>query len=397
VDSVGAGHRTAVNLAGLEVDEVERGDVVARPGTLRPTRLLDAELVLLAGEKPLRDNTRVRVHVASAEVLARVRVPGGGPVKPGLPGLVQLRLERPVAAGRGDRLIIRSYSPAATVGGARVLDALPPPRRRAAEGALAQLAAARSPVEVAVRMITEAQATGIDAPTLAARLTLSPADLPAELWRSEEVVVLGKDPPSFLSRTAMEALSGTTLDLLDRFHKENPLRAAIAREELRRRLFAQSPPAAFEQVLATLAAKGAVRLLPDAVALARHSITLSPGEEEGRAALLEAARAAGLAGLEVPALASRLGKDPRLLDRVARVLLAERVLERVGEGGLVHREHLESLKVEVRRRWPPGSPLDVGGFKELTGLSRKFVIPLLEYLDRERVTRRSGSNRVVLM
>jgi selenocysteine-specific elongation factor len=246
-------------------------------------------------------------------------------------------------------------------------------------------------------MIGEADTAGIDAPTLAARLTVAPADLGAELSRREEVVALGQDPMSFLSRAAMDALSQATLDLLDRFHRENPLKAAMAREELRRRLFMRSPAAAFDRILASLAARGAVRLLPDAVALARHAVTLSPGEEEGRVALLEAALGAGLAGLEVRALASRAGKDPHLLERVSRVLLAEHVLERVGEAALVHRDHLESLKAEVRRRWPPGSRLDVGGFKELTGLSRKFVIPLLEYLDRERVTRRAGNDRLVLM
>ncbi|HKC13729.1 MAG TPA: selenocysteine-specific translation elongation factor, partial [Vicinamibacteria bacterium] len=130
VETAAAGNRTAVNLAGLEVEDLARGDVLARPGTLRPTRMLDAELTLLPGEKALADQSRVRVHVASAEALGRVRLLGGGRVEPGHTALVQLRLERPVAAGRGDRLIIRSYSPAATIGGARVLDSLPPARRR---------------------------------------------------------------------------------------------------------------------------------------------------------------------------------------------------------------------------------------------------------------------------
>jgi len=397
VETAAAGNRTAVNLAGLEVEDLARGDVLTRPGTLRPTRMLDAELTLLPGEKALADQSRVRVHVASAEALGRVRVLGGGRAEPGRTALVQLRLERPVAAGRGDRLIIRSYSPAVTIGGAQVLDSLPPARRRGGVAPLERLAAAGSPSEAAVRMIGEADTAGIDAPTLAARLTVAAGALGAELSGREDVIALGQDPISFLSRAAMETLSRATLDLLDAFHRENPLKAAMAREELRRRLFMRSPAAAFERVLASLAAGGAVRLLPDAVALARHTVTLSPGEEEGRATLLEAALGAGLAGLEVRALASRTGKDPRLLERVSRVLLGEHLLERVGEGGLVHRDHLESLKTEVRKRWPPGSRLDVGGFKELTGLSRKFVIPLLEYLDRERVTRRAGNDRLVLM
>jgi selenocysteine-specific elongation factor len=100
--------------------------------------------------------------------------------------------------------------------------------------------------------------------------------------------------------------------------------------------------------------------------------------------------------VEVPALAERSGRDPRLLERVVRVLLAERILDRVGTGLFVRRDHLDALKREVRARWPAGSRIEVGAFKDLTGLSRKYVIPLLEYLDRERVTRRAGNDRIVL-
>jgi selenocysteine-specific elongation factor len=158
----------------------------------------------------------------------------------------------------------------------------------------------------------------------------------------------------------------------------------------------RAPPGAFERVLDDLARSAQVRLLPDAVAARAHAVTLTPEEQAARGALLEAALAAGLSGLELLPAAAAVKKDPRLLERVSRVLLEEGLLRRVGEGLLLHRDHLETLKAQVRRRWPPGSRLDVAGFKELTGLSRKFVIPLLEYLDRERVTRRSGSERLVL-
>jgi selenocysteine-specific elongation factor len=170
----------------------------------------------------------------------------------------------------------------------------------------------------------------------------------------------------------------------------------MPREELRRRLFARSPAGAFEHVLETLGAAGALRLAPDAVALARHAVRLSPDEQTARSALLAAALAAGLAGVEWSRTPVLSGSDPRLNERVSRVLLDEGLLRRVGEGVLVHREHLDRLREEVRHRWPPGSRLDVTGFKQMTGLSRKFVIPLLEYLDRERVTRRAGTDRVVL-
>jgi selenocysteine-specific elongation factor len=152
----------------------------------------------------------------------------------------------------------------------------------------------------------------------------------------------------------------------------------------------------YERLLADLSGAGKVRLAPDLVALSDHKVQLSAGEEAARGVLVEAAQASGLAGVEIPAVAEQSGSEARLLERVARVLTREGVLGRVGSGLLVHGDHLAALKEQVRQQWPPGSRLDVAAFKEMTGLSRKYVIPLLEYLDRERVTRRSGNDRVTL-
>jgi selenocysteine-specific elongation factor len=134
----------------------------------------------------------------------------------------------------------------------------------------------------------------------------------------------------------------------------------------------------------------------EAVALSGHQVSLGPREQELHAAIEGAARSAGLAGIEAKTLAEGLKVEARSLERLLRVLLDRGTLVRVGEAMLVHREHLDDLKRRVRERWPSGSPLEVPAFKDLTGLTRKHVIPLLEYLDRERVTRRVGAARTVL-
>ncbi len=396
VARVEAGNRAAVNLVGVDVAEVARGDVLARPGTLRPTSIVDAELTLLSGERPLRDQARVRVHVASGEYLARVRIPGGSVVEPGATAFVQLRLERPAVAGRGDRLIVRSYSPAATIGGALVVDPLAPKKRRrdapaaGSRGALGGADAGRA----AVLLVEEAGTTGIDAPRLAARVTVPLETLLATLVKEGSVVVVGREPAWLLSRAAIDSLARSARDVLDRYHVEQPLKAAMPREELRRRVFAAAPVGAFDHVMTNMTRAGEVRISPDGVALARHAVRLTPAEEAARRALVDASRAAGLEGLD---LARRPAGpvDPGVVERVSRVLVAEGTLVRVGEA-LVLGEALDALKAEVRRRWPSGSRLDVGEFKELTRLSRKYVIPLLEYLDREKITRRSGADRVVM-
>ena len=395
VDRVDAGNRTAVNLAGVEVADVARGDVLARPGTLRSSRLLDVEVRVLPGEKPLRDQSRVRVHVASAERLARVRLLGAERAEPGRAVRAQLRLEAPAVAGRGDRLVLRSYSPAATIGGAVVLDPVPPTRRRRDAVTAAAAPAVADAAAAARALVQQAGPAGIDTPSLAARLTVPPADVSALLAPDADLVALGRDPVWYVARAALEGLAEATRVALERFHADNPLKAAMAREELRRRVFGRSPEGTFERVLEALGTAGQARLVGDGVALARHAVRLSPQEEQARSALLEAARAARLQGVELDRVAAAARVTRPVLDRVASVLLAEGELRRVGEG-LVDAHSLDALKTQVRERWPPGSRLDVGAFKELTGLSRKFTIPLLEYLDRERVTRRSGNDRLVL-
>jgi selenocysteine-specific elongation factor len=395
VERAVAGTRTAVNLAG-DVAGLLRGEVLARPGTLRPTSIVDALLSLLAGARPLADGARVRVHAASAEVLARVRLFEGESLEPGSSGLAQLRLESPGVVGRGDRLVLRSYSPADTIGGALVLDPLAPRRRAADRLAVERLREAETTLLAAEAMVAEAGPSGIQAPLLAARLTVPEALLATELLASRQIVRLGQDPAVVVSGEALSRLGVSALEALAAFHRAQPLKAGMPREELRARSFGRATLVAFERVLADLAAAGSVRLSPDTVALARHEVRLSAGEEEARGLILEAAAAAGLAGVETPVLAERVGKDAKLLERVGRVLVAERVLERIGEALLVHRDHLEALQARVRERWSPGSKIEVSAFKDLTGLSRKYVIPLLEYLDRVRVTRRAGTDRVVL-
>jgi selenocysteine-specific elongation factor len=392
VDRVAAGNRAAVNLAGLDVADVARGEVLARPGTLRPSRLLDVEISLLSGEKPLRDLARVRVHVASAELLARVRILAD---EPDGRARAQLRMEAPAVAGRGDRLVLRSYSPAVTIGGAVVLDPVPPARRRRGTSWLAAPPAEAGPGAAARLLVEQAGAAGLDTATLAARLTVPPEEVARLLAADAEVVALGREPVWYAARAALDALGAKARAALARFHADNPLKPSMPREELRRRVFSRVPAGAFEHVLDALGAAGEAQLAGDGVALARHAVRLSPQEELARSALLADARARGLEGADLGRVAEKANVARAVLERVAKVLQAEGELRRVGDA-LVHAGALDVLKAQVRERWPPGSRLDVGSFKDLTGLSRKFTIPLLEYLDRERVTRRAGNDRLVL-
>lgn len=392
---VGAGHRAAANLSGVDVNQLARGELLTRPGTFRASAMLDVELALSPGARPLVDGVRVRVHLASAEALARVRLLGAAELKAGERGCAQLRFEAPVVAGRGDRLVVRSYSPAETLGGARVLNPLPPKRRAADRPRVEAFAALPDDAlgPAAALLVAEAGTAGAALDTLAARLTIAPSALPALLATLPGVTVAEN---AAFSREALDALEAKAIGVLTRFHAENPLRDAMRLEELKRETFGRTGVAAFDGVLAALKARPDVRATLDGLALARHAVQLGPEDAAVRALLIEAGRAAGLEGFELESLPGPTETERRRLDRVARVLVETRDLRRVGETRFNDGARLDALVQEVRGRFAPGSRLDVADFKAMTGLTRKFTIPLLEYLDRERVTRRSGSERYLL-
>ncbi|HWX25244.1 MAG TPA: EF-Tu/IF-2/RF-3 family GTPase, partial [Vicinamibacteria bacterium] len=271
VDRVGAGHRAALNLAGIELGAVRRGDVLVEPKTVRATSMIDAEVSLLNGAKPLRNQARVRLHLGSAEILARVHLLGAASLSGGEKGLAQLRLETPGVAGRGDLFILRAYSPPMTIGGGAVLDPLPPKRRRDRDRLIALRGA--SPSLAAQLFIAGAGQAGIDGSVLAARVTKPLSELLPALVQDPEVVATAGDPPVFLSRATVDGLARLTLDLLRRFHQENPLKAAMTREELRHKLFEHVPPATFDFVLVSLGSQ--LRLAPGTVSLEGHSIRLT--------------------------------------------------------------------------------------------------------------------------
>ena len=388
-----SGQRTAMNLAGVLVEDLSRGDVLLREGTLRSTRLAHVAVQLLDGAS-LKHDARVRVHAASAEVLGRVKfteaeLPRGGAT------VAEIRFESPVVLGRGDRIVLRSYSPVATIGGGRVLDPLPRPRRRAEIAAL-QSAAAEADAEAAARFLAEAGALGLAVDALACRLAVPREDAKQVMERVTAAVPLLGAPDHFIDAAVLEGLEKSALDRVTRHHERDPLAKGLSKEELRRRVFSKSSPEVFETALARLVKAGRVTETTDLVALKAHRVQLSGKEGAARAAIETAMAAAGLEGLSLPNLHVLLRQDQKACENAVRVLVQEKAAERLGQGLLMSREALERFRAEARARIKSGAKLDVAEVKELTGLSRKYVIPLLEWLDRERVTRRVGAERIVL-
>ncbi len=391
-ETVTAGRRAAINLTALKTGQLSRGDVVAHLGTLLPTSMLDVELSLLPDSRPLRNQARVRVHVASGEHLARVRLLEADRLAPGDTRLAQLRLETPTVAGRLDALILRAYSPAVTIGGARVLDPLPPKRTRPER--LRELLGA-STEDVAIRWVDEAVERGIAEPTLSARATVPVHQLRSSLAGHPRLAVLGDSPRHYVSARVIDARSERAVAALRALHESQPLKAGLPREALRDKSFRDAAVGLFEAVLARLIEAGTIRSEGDSLALAGHKVELSETEAAGHEAVLLATRAAGLEGVAEGEAIARFERDATLAKRVVALALDSGRIVRVGDR-LVDREAVGELTAKMLERWPPGSRVDVKAFKELTGLTRKHLIPLLEHLDQTRITQRSGNERIVL-
>jgi selenocysteine-specific elongation factor len=397
-----------VNLGGVEIDEIERGQTAATPGAFEVTRLADATLELLPDAKPLKHGARVRFHQGTAEILGRVALIGpidGRPeLRPGSRAFVRLRLERPAVLTRGDRYIVRAYSPPITIAGGQILDPRPPRIAIRTAAALercqrldfdrAQPGSARvdQDLRAAAVMIEGAGKAGLKLTALVSRAGIEPGAIEALAARAPAVRV----GDVLVTPAVLDRLRSDIVDLLRAHHAAQPLSEGLPREEARERLFAHGHPAVFERALEELTKNGTISGR-DRLALASHRVSLSPDEERARATIERAFRDAGLTPPDPAAVTSQAGVAPAIADRVLKLLQRQKVLVKV-DALLFHDEALKQLKQDVTSLKSAGGDarLDVAGFKERFGVTRKFAIPLLEYLDRERVTRRVGDSRVVL-
>jgi selenocysteine-specific elongation factor len=399
-----AGQRTAVNLGGVETASIERGMVLAPAGRLQPTQIIDARVeVLRSAPRPLRSRQRVRVHVGAAEVLARVSVlEDEGEVAPGAAGLAQLRLEAPVVALPGERFIVRSYSPQQTVAGGEVVDAHATKHRgrerRTARARLASLAGA-PPAERATYFVETSGEKGLRRAELASRTGWRDEVLDGVLREAAGGGAVVEAEGVYVSRGVFDELLRGTLAELEAHHAREPLARGMARETLRERLFARAAPEVFRAVMREGEGRGALVSERDVVRASTHSLDLSPEDAAARDLLEKTYREAAL---EAPALEDALaaaGPSRERARKLLQLLLDAGTLVRVREDLLFHRDALAALTASLRdygARHEPERLIDVAAFKELSGVSRKYAIPLLEYFDRERVTRRAGDRRLIL-
>jgi selenocysteine-specific elongation factor len=387
-----AGQRTALNLAGLSTEDLARGMTLATADTFRSTSRVDALLSLLPSAKPFKDGARVHFHAYTTETIAEARLYGVKQLKPGDEQYVQFRLSEPALLLPGDRFIVRQFSPVATIGGGLVLDASPLARKQ--------------PQYDIATFLTKMMA-GSPEQILAARvarrgiLGLPLDEVPGEMnIRREEATKLAATAglewcnQVLVAPSAYSAANVHVLRAVKIFHDANPLVAGMSREELRDQLNLGAE--VFHSVLEGLVAEKKLEVAGELVHLPGRGVVMKDEEAESKKIIEQAFASAGLKVPSLKEVLASLKVDKIRAQKIVTLLLRDKVLIKISEDLVFHQSALMDLRHKIAALKTTAPKIDVARFKDMTGVSRKYAIPLLEYLDRERVTRRVGDERVIL-
>jgi selenocysteine-specific elongation factor len=396
-----AGQRTAVNLAAIEHEEITRGMVLAPAGLFEATQRVDARITLLGSAPALKNRARVHFHQGTAEAIAEVTLlNGSSELAAGESAFAQLRLDKPLLLLPGDRFILRRFSPVVTIGGGAVLDARAP-RHKRKDAAVAQFLGVleHGKREEILGALVETTPHGMTFGEILARTGWTDADIRAtaeKLAAVKRLRILAGAPSVVASAQGLTDYAAAIRKAVESFHRANPLLPGIPKQELRGRA-GRARVEMFEAALGDLVQAQALVASGDLVREAGREITLSTEETRAKE-LIE--REFESAGLTVPGFASVLAKlpvDAARAQKILQILLREKVLVKISSDLVFHRSTLLKLREMLAKyRKERGARLPIAAFKELTGITRKYAIPLLEHLDREQVTRRAGDERVIL-
>ena len=396
VDEGRAGHRTALKLSDVSWKEVRRGDVVSEPGFLAGSNLLEARFACLARRpRGVTSNMPVRLHSGTAEVVGRLFLLGGREIAPGEDGLVQLRLDRPVETAPGDRFVLRSPSPQVTLGGGRIIG---PSKRKISAGRTRLVKRVRERerglddlVQAVSFVIRASGLTPVSRPELMRELARRPDEIePAvdELVGAGRVQAAGE---RLIASEGLERGRDALRTLLERFHAREPLRKAAGRAWAREQLGVTDP--VLDVLLAGDPAVEVVR--GGRLKLAAFSPAHSDVQRERLERIERIVKEGEFATPRVSELPDLVGAGPDEAEKLVDLLVEDGAIVRLGGGVLLHREAADRAKEEIASWIGDNGPLGPADVKSILGMSRKYSIPLLEWLDETRFTIREGDRRIL--
>jgi len=394
-----SGQRTAINLQGLEKAALERGNVLATPESLFSSYMVDVRLQHLENvPRVLKNRAKVRFHAGTSEIIGTLILLDTDELKPGASGYAQVRLDKQVAVRYGDRFVLRSYSPMHTIGGGQILHPMPKKRRRMVGETLDALAVLErgEPDKMVDLFLKEAGFGGIGERALSILANITPKELRnvlRNLMSRGEVIQFDRETPRFVHQEALMELRQLLLDNLGDFHRKEPLRAGINKEELFGRLPRGADGKLCNELIQRLTRQGEIIQERDLVRLSSHQIALAGKQDEVREQIEAIYQEAGLQPPFFREVAHSLGVPDSEARQILSWMVEQGLLVKVKEDMYFHYRGLDELKQNLLDLFEQQEELTTPQFKELTQTSRKYTIPLLEFLDATRFTIRVGDVR----
>ena len=397
-----AGHRTAINLQGLEREAINRGDMAASVDCLQPSYLLDSHFFYLASnKKTYKNRARVRIHIGTAEIMGRIVLLEVEELEPGVEANVQILLEEKVGCWPGDRYVIRSYSPVYTIGGGMIFNGSPRKRKRFRDEnrQVFQTYRKNIPEELALLHIRESGYNGLPLDRLAVKMGVFGNRLKKIvqlLLSSRKVILIEQEKQRMVAAEVYEKLSQKLSSTLGAYHEENPLKPGLPKEELRALLYRALDQRLFQFLLNDLQKKEKIAQDGPLIRLALHRVSLKDEEKTLRRELEAFYLQADLAPPTIKEVMAKFTSYPaHLLKEVLAIMVRDGFLAKATEELYFHKPALDNLKEKLVDHLVKAGEIDMPAFKDMTGLSRKFSIPLLEYFDKTRVTMRVGDKRIL--
>jgi len=401
VQTAKAGQRTAVNLQGIGKSHINRGDVLIQPHTITPTYMVDVYLEHLPNSpRPLRNRRKQRFHIGTSSTLSTIVLLDREELAPGESGFVQLRFEKPVVAFPQDRFVIRGSSAIQTLGGGVVIDSHPDKHKRLARDVLDGLAILRDGEEdeVLIHHLASSGVRGMALKELRERVNIPPdrlSKLLRGLMVKGEIVAIDGDDGTFLHHLGYEELKKETVSYILEFHGRYPLRPGPSKEEVKSKLPKTVEAKLFQHILKELVDLKEVLVEKDKLRLSTHRVSLRDDQERLKNKVERLFAQAGLQSPSIKELASSLSTDESEVRNVVRLLVEEGVMIKAKEDLYFHAEAVEKLKGELIQFLRAHHEMTTAEFKELTRVSRKYAIPLIEYFDNSKVTIRVGEKRLL--
>ena len=396
-----AGQRTAINLQGIEKESLQRGDVLARPGTVVPTTRLDVFIEYLKNNaKSLKNRTLARLHTGASEIIARVILIEKDELAPGEKGFAQLILEKKDVVVAGDRFVLRSYSPITTIGGGLIIDPLPPKHKRLNKKVIEELATLLNgtlPKKIEV-ILERAGFAGTNLRHLVFRLGTNAKNIKEALQSilsQKSALITDKEETNIISASFYEKLAQSAAEIISQYQKKNPLREGISKEELKASLGRDISPKLFFMLLQNLADQKKIEVDKETVRLFGHKVTLADDLNSIRQEILKIYNEAGLTPSSFKDVINNFQDKKTEAQNIIKLLLKEGSLIKINEELIFTREALDNLRKNYKALLVKEGKATPVSFKELTGLSRKYIIPLMEYFDTDKLTMRVGDHRIL--